>query len=474
MGGVSGHMYSRLAEAVRRRGSLRSVYSQDTTLSRRGLLTRADRRARELRGLGVQQGQIVALSMGNVVELLVLMLATSKLGAVAMPVDPSAGDRPLLEAAERLPIHAVIRRPRGLDASTLAYPAGYGITSRRRLTSSLLTVDLVDPPGTLRAIALPERAELVMEARGIGGVLRDTIRCGEHLSAIGKAAAAALELHEGVRLLCAQPFTAPRFFDAVVLGWLSSEAQLVMAEGPSLLDVLPIARSYDNLVVVDSVRQFTELARALKASSGSLEATPVLPQPTIPLSSARPMKQAFGHGPRQILSLEEIGVLAGRVMERGAAFEPAPGTELRAGAPMDVGGHEILVRTAQAAVTIPAIPDDEPGSPADEDGFLHTGYAGRFTRKRLVEVLGRDDGLVNLEGRRACLDNIEDVMLEHRRLTWVRAYWTHTADGDPEVHLQYRATGETEVEDLEEHAVGQLPPFMVPRRFDRLPEEAPH
>jgi hypothetical protein len=36
------------------------------------------------------------------------------------------------------------------------------------------------------------------------------------------------------------------------------------------------------------------------------------------------------------------------------------------------------------------------------------------------------------------------------------------------VHLEFKATGETEVDDIEEHAVGHLPPFMVPRTFERI------
>ena len=52
----AGHFYTRLAEAVEHSGTPRSVYSQDTTLSRRGLLTRADRRARERAGLGGEEG----------------------------------------------------------------------------------------------------------------------------------------------------------------------------------------------------------------------------------------------------------------------------------------------------------------------------------------------------------------------------------------------------------------------------------
>ena len=50
----------------------------------------------------------------------------------------------------------------------------------------------------------------------------------------------------------------------------------------------------------------------------------------------------------------------------------------------------------------------------------------------------------------------------------VRANLVHAADGDPQVQLEFEATGETDVDDIEEHAVGHLPPFMVPRGFSRV------
>lgn len=465
---AQGHFHALVSAAVERSGTPRSVYSQDTTLSRRGLLTRAQRRARELAGMGIGAGDLVALSMGNVAEFLILLVALSELGATAMPVDPANGDGTLIAATARLPVRAVVRRPRGQENSALDYPAGYQVRSRKRLTSSLLTVDVLQPPETLAP--LPADAELVMEARGKGGVLRDTIRTAAHLRAIGRAAVSALALDAGAKILCAQPFTVPRFFDPVVLGWLESEAQLVMAEGPALESVVPIARTTEHLVVVDSVGQFIELARALRASGQTLPLVPVIPQSTVPIDNGRAIKQAFGTSLRQLLLLEEVGVLASRLMERGEAFVAPPGVELAAGAAMRAGGDEVLVRAEQTAATRPEVPAGEPGAIAvdhDEPGFVHTGYAGRWKGSVLQEIVGRDDGLVNLEGRRACLDQVEEAMLEHRRLTWARATLVHTPDGDPQVHLDFEATGETELDDIEEHAVGHLPPFMVPRSFER-------
>jgi acyl-CoA synthetase (AMP-forming)/AMP-acid ligase II len=149
----AGQFYRWLDEAVPRAGSQRSLDSQDTTLSRRGLLIRADKRARELASLKVGAGDIVALSMGNVAEFVILLLAVSKLGAVAMPVDPANGDRSLLGAAARLPVRAVLRRPRGLENSPLQYPEGYRLGARRKLSGSLLEVDILDVPEDLAQTA---------------------------------------------------------------------------------------------------------------------------------------------------------------------------------------------------------------------------------------------------------------------------------------------------------------------------------
>jgi acyl-CoA synthetase (AMP-forming)/AMP-acid ligase II len=134
---------------------------------------------------------------------------------------------------------------------------------------------------------------------------------------------------------------------------------------------------------------------------------------------------------------------------------------------MQAGGQEVLVHTPQVAAGHPPIPATEPGSLADPP-WRHCGYAGRFSRDgRLCEILGRDDGLLHLEGRRACLDHVEEVLLTHRRLTWVHALPHTDPDGDAWLTVEYRATGQTPVDDLRDHAIGRLPPFMVPRHFER-------
>ena len=59
-------------------------------------------------------------------------------------------------------------------------------------------------------------------------------------------------------------------------------------------------------------------------------------------------------------------------------------------------------------------------------------------------------------------------MLRHRRITTAEAIVEYDVDGNPYVHLHYRATGSTELDDLDEFMVDSLPPYMVPRQATRL------
>ncbi|MEZ4449456.1 MAG: class I adenylate-forming enzyme family protein [Nannocystaceae bacterium] len=463
-----GQIYRWLDDAVRSGGAQRSVDSQEATLSRRGLLLRADRRARELAGLRIGAGDVVALSMGNVTEFLVLLLAVSKLGAVAMPVDPANGDRSLLGAAHRLPIRAVIRRPRGLDNSPLEYPEAYRLASRRKLSGSLLDLDILEPSGAPHhGQALPTDVEFVFETAGADGTLRDVIRTGAQIRGIGEGVRDLLSITAGTHIACAQPLTSPRFFDPALFGWLASEARLVIADTPSVHALLPSHPAYERLLVVDLLHNLQAAARTLKASGHPRELTAVIPQATIATAHAKALRQAFGEDPQQLLVLEEVGVLAARTMKRGQSYQVAAGFALRPGDAHPDGGREVLCRAPVTSTTQPPTPGGQVGGDAG-DGWIHTGYLGRWSASgELTEVTGRSDRLVNLEGRRASLDAIEAAIREHMRIVDAEAAVESDVDGNPYVHVYYQATGQTELDDLDEHVVATLPPYMVPRLFTR-------
>jgi hypothetical protein len=205
------------------------------------------------------------------------------------------------------------------------YPEGYRLGARRKLSGSLLEVDILDVPDDLaRDGRVPPDVEFISETAGADGAVHDILRTGPHLRWIGETAAAMLGLAAGTHLACAQAFTSPRFFDSVVLGWLASEARLVMADNPTLESVLPPLGTYERLVVVDLLYSLQTAARALKAAGATRDLLAVIPQATIATSHGKLLKQVFGEYPRQLLLLEEIGILGVRVMHRGERFELAP------------------------------------------------------------------------------------------------------------------------------------------------------
>jgi acyl-CoA synthetase (AMP-forming)/AMP-acid ligase II len=463
---MPGYLYNRLLAAVAEGGPQRTAYSHDTTLSRRGLLARVDRRARELASMGLGRGHVVVLALSHGIEFLVTAMALSKLEAILLPSDPLADERSLTKTADIIPLRAYIGRPHPAAQPLWTNArAGYRASSRKRLTNSLLTVDLWEPPHSLEAPEQLRDTEVVMQTIAPGGTVRTMLRSAEQLHAIGAASAHALALDGESRLFSAQPLSAPQVFDVVVLGWVASAAQLALGEGAGLSTSSGLFANARRLVVFESFEGFVALARECKVSGASLPIDCALADPTLTPGEAKVLRNLGGQAPHQLLFVEEFGILAARALERGAAYEPAHGVRLEAGGKMELGGHEIVVCTPQQSRCIDAV--DGPQSPADP--FARTGYAGRFSRSgALCDVIGRDDGLVYIEARRICLDGIERAMLAHPRLTWARAQRVFTDDGTPLVQLEYRATGEAAVEDLREFAVGSLAPHMVPRAFVRL------
>src|SRR5690606_37740316 len=104
---------------------------------------------------------------------------------------------------------------------------------------------------------------------------------------------------------------------------------------------------------------------------------------------------------------------------------------------------EVVASTPQSAKMVPAPSAGEPGSFASDGAMLHTGFIGRFVGTDLVDVLGRCDRLVHLEGRRASLLAVERAMSLHRRIRWAQAWIDHDQNGTCLLCLRYVATGET-------------------------------
>jgi hypothetical protein len=327
----------------------------------------------------------------------------------------------------------------------------------------MLALDGLDPPALPGP---PTATEQILEAVGGDAIERDVHRKAAHLSAIAGAAVAALQLEPGSRLACVQPLTAAAFGDPVLLGWISSGAQLLLASGPGLDAALGLAADAGPVVAVDTGPNLASLLRALGLSHRSIDLRWVLPGPELAAPPVALCKRRLGHAPRELWQLEELGILGFRAAGADAPLVAARGVEIVRG-DGEAAGAELLVRTGQAGCLRPDTGPREAGSDAGE-GLLHTGFRARFEADGTARPLPRrEDGLVRIEGRRVALRCVAEAMCRHRRIRAATPRVELDPTGEPVIAVSYDATGESKVEDLEEHTVAELPPYMVPRRFER-------
>src|SRR3954447_18893573 len=128
-------LYEWLEDAVKERGNAaggaaNALVYRDTYLSWRGLIHRVDRRAQDLRALGIGRGTWVGVMVGDVPGFVIRALALSKLEAVLVPIDPTTSSRDLDMILEAAPLRALITRPRGGDSVTSGPPLGLRINAR--------------------------------------------------------------------------------------------------------------------------------------------------------------------------------------------------------------------------------------------------------------------------------------------------------------------------------------------------------
>src|SRR5688572_15907193 len=212
-------LYDWLLAALKERGNAGAAASnalvyRDTYLSWRGLLHRVDRRAQDLKALGIGRGAWVGVMLGNVPDFVIVALALSKMGAVLVPLDPTTSSRDLDMILEAAPLRALITRPRGADPSTAAAPVGLRVgpratsahfvpEGRRRLQGTLLNCHLYRREAEpIEGVSDPAVVLFTLDA---GGDPKGVVRSEAQLSAIATSLGETLSMSADDRILCTAP-----------------------------------------------------------------------------------------------------------------------------------------------------------------------------------------------------------------------------------------------------------------------------
>jgi long-chain acyl-CoA synthetase len=489
-------LYEWLSGVASNQSSGKALVYRDTYLSWRGLLHRVDRRAQELRALGIAPGAWVGLMLGNVPDFIILALALSKVDAVIVPLDPTTGNRELEMILEAAPLRALVTRPRGGEGGQatagLPYYAGpvaprppagppskFVPESRRRLQGTLLTCGLYKrtaPTGLTNGSGAPE---LVQLTASIGGDPKGVLKTSANLTAAAEAIRKTLDASAADRILCSLPLHGSYGFDFGLLTSLANGATLFLEDEVSPKRIAKLLREQKIDLFAGTPALFGALVRvptvkplrnggARFLSSGS----------ALPPSIAEAFQEKFGVRLLSCYHSTQAGPLAidrgGKDPESvGRSFE---GVEMRIASPTGdrLSSNEagpIWVRSrALSTVSVPKIhlPKRGEGTPIGgvDDGWLRTGDLGQQDKAGRTIITGREDDLVKVDGKRLALGEVTGCLESFPKVKAAEVRVVTDDLGGPMVVARVVRAGVCRAEDIIDHCARNLAPYKVPRQIE--------
>jgi long-chain acyl-CoA synthetase len=489
-------LYEWLSSSASNQSSGKALVYRDTYLSWRGLLHRVDRRAQELRALGITSGSWVGLMLGNVPDFVILALALSKIDAVIVPLDPTTGNRELEMVLEAAPLRALITRPRGGEGGQatagLPYYAGPPVPrppagppskfvpeARRRLQGTLLTCGLYKRTAPGKLTNGSGEPEVVQLTATVGGDPKGVIKTSANLLAAAEAIRKTLDATVADRILCSLPLHASYGFDFGLLTSLANGATLFLEDEVSPKRIAKLLREqridlfagtpalFGSLVRVPTVKPLKN-SGARFLSSGS----------PLPAAIAETFQQKFGVRLLSCYHTTQAGPLAidraGKDPESvGRTFE---GVELRVAGPTGnkLSPNEtgpIWVRSrALSTVSVPKIhlPKRGDGTPIGgvDEGWLRTGDLGQQDKTGRTVITGREDDLVKVDGKRLALGEVAGCLESFPKVKEAEVRIVTDDLGGPMVVARIVRAGVCRAEDIIDHCARNLAPYKVPRQIE--------
>ena len=507
-------LYDWLRKAAKAQGNNKAVVYRDNYLSWRGLLHRVDRRAQEFKSMGIKEGAWVGLMLGNVPDFVILALALSKLDAAIVPIDPTTGGRELELILAAAPLRALVTRPRGSEGSISAngtsapvppstlprarvtrptappprdalpntVPATDAAEVRRRLQGTLLTCSVYKrspPEHGVEPIAVLFTADSLGDPKGVLRTDKNTIAAVDH-------AIAALGMSEKTRVLVAVPLFHAYGWDLGFLPTLKLGSTMFLEEEISARRIGKLLRDHEIDVLPGTPPMYAELSRLPTAkklevkSPRFLSAGSRLDQGVADEFFAKygvHLLSCYHSTEAATVALEDTGkqptTVGKPITNVDVRITTPDGKPAAAGkdgliwvksktlSPKSIGpfDDEKQVPTARASGMVPI------GS-IDKQGWLRTGDLGKLDKSGRLQLTGREDDVVKVDGKRVALGEVEGCLEAFPKIKAAQA----TVITDPMAGAMVVARVVTKqkstAEEIIDHCARNLAPYKVPRRIE--------
>jgi acyl-CoA synthetase (AMP-forming)/AMP-acid ligase II len=343
---------------------------------------------------GLPPGALVAVSAHSGPGLLASLLALRRADLAAVLLDGQAPPAEAWRVARALGASALLR-------CLTSWPAAAGDWETSWLPGA----------GSARAVCLPGIAVIKLTS-GSTGAPRGIATPAAALLADDAALARTMGLRADDRVVAAIPMSHSYGLSSLAVPALVRGTTLVMPEDSGLFGPLAAAERL-GATVLPTVPPYLDALLRLSQVPGRPRSLRLVIAAGAPLSAhtASGFREIFGLPVHVFYGASECGGICydreGGAAERGSVGTPVEGVEveLHAG-PAGAGGGVIVVRSPAVAAGYVPDPDQRLAG-----GRFVASDLGRWQRGELV-LLGRQDGMVNIKGKKVNPREVESVLAE--------------------------------------------------------------
>jgi long-chain acyl-CoA synthetase len=355
--------------------------------------------------------------------------------------------------------------------------------SRRRLQGTLLTCSIYrrdDEP--------PAAAEVVLLTADSSGDPKGVMRTAENLITNCENLAKSLDVTAENRILTTVPLFAAYGFDLGLCLALKYGATLYLEDEVAPKRIVKLVREQEIDLLPATPPLYAALAklptaRPLKTKGAAFLATGSLLSET----TAESFRERWGVRVLPMYHTTEAGAIS--VDRKGLAPETVgkaiAGVDLRMGPPDAEGRCAIWVRSGAVAshsvgsLSAPTQGQGEkkgkkgatklaatPVGSIDAEGFLRTGDLGRLDKNGRLSLMGREDDLVKVEGKRVALGEVEGCLESFPKVKSAQARVYTDEQGSSMVVASVVVSSRCQAEEIIDHCAKNLAPYKVPRRIE--------
>ena len=102
----------------------------------------------------------------------------------------------------------------------------------------------------------------------------------------------------------------------------------------------------------------------------------------------------------------------------------------------------------------------------DDDGWLRTGDLGKMDKSGRLTLVGREDDVVKIGGKRVALGEVEGCLETFPKIRAAKARLVSEPFTGSIVVAKVVATGKCDPEEIIDHCARNLAPYKVPRRIE--------